>query len=327
MKQKGGLAFFSSLLLLFGLVWLVFNYQFVIDKIVVSQFRPTPQMSEVINDIQLTEHGRFMTLAAQPVLSDRETFNKHCEKKAEQTVVLGCYIGPQRMYIYNVTDDRLSGIREVTTAHEMLHVAYDRLSYAEKKRVNQLVEEALPQVQKTEPDLADRLKIYEKTEPGERSNELHSILGTEAVTLPSQLEEYYSRYFTSRSSIVALAESYDKVFENIKQQQDSLLSSLNVLSKQIDTLTSEYESQVENLNQDVDEFNKRADQEGYFSSESEFYAARSELVSRRNTLEAKRKEINAKIDEYDKLRAQLDAINVQVKELNSKIDSSSVPSL
>ena len=37
-----------------------------------------------------------------------------------KTAVLGCYAN-REISIFNVTDQRLDGIREVTAAHEMLH--------------------------------------------------------------------------------------------------------------------------------------------------------------------------------------------------------------
>lgn len=306
-------------------VWLFFNYQHLIDQVVVSQFKPTSEVIQIADDIHFTDKGEFLYMAAQPELNDRETFNKHCDKKAEQTVVLGCYLGPQHLYIYNVTDPRLGGVRQVTAAHEMLHVAYDRLSYPEKNKVNKMIEAALPSVQKAEPELAERLKLYDKTEPGERNNELHSILGTEAAVLPDDLEKYYSQYFTNRSIITTFAAQYDKVFEDVKNQQNQLVSELDTLATEINTLTDEYNTGTASLNNDIEEFNRKAD--GEFESQSEFNAARNELIIRRNFLEAKRESINNKVDEYEAKRAKLEDLNIQVKDLNSKIDSSSVPSL
>lgn len=313
------------MLLALGFVWLFFNYQHVIDQVVVSQFKPSGEVSKVADEVQFTEKGKFLYLAAQPQLSDRDEFNKNCEKKAEQTVVLGCYLGPQHLYIYNITDPRLSGVRQVTAAHETLHVAYDRLSYVEKKNVNKIIKAALPGVQKAEPDLAARLEIYDKIEPGERDNELHSILGTEAVTLPADLEKYYSQYFTNRSAITTYAAQYDKVFEDVKNQQNQLVAELDNLASEINTLTEEYNAETARLNRDIGEFNERANTD--FDSQSAFNEARGELLTRRNMLEIKQETINNKIDEHEAKRMKLQDLNIQVKDLNSKIDSSSVPSL
>ena len=50
--------------------------------------------------------------------------------------MLGCYILNKGIYVYDITDDRLAGVRQVTTAHEMLHAAYDRLSVKERAQVD-----------------------------------------------------------------------------------------------------------------------------------------------------------------------------------------------
>lgn len=318
---------FSLSSVAFGLVWLIFNYQHVVDQVVVANFQPSGQINQVVQEIKFTDRGRFMFLAAQPELSDRDTFNKYCEKKVEKTVVLGCYLGPQHIYIYNITDPRVAGVRQVTAAHEMLHVAYDRLSYSEKKRIDKLVQSALLTVEKAEPSLAERLKAYDQAEPGERNNELHSILGTESVTLPAELEKYYEQYFTSRSIITTYAAQYDKVFEDIKRQQKQLVVDLDNLANEINQLTQQYNSQIQQLNNDVETFNRRADSRDGFASQAQFDSARSELLARRDNLEAKSILIQKKVDEYETKRSQLNLTNSRLVELNSQIDSASLPSL
>lgn len=316
--------FLYTLVAAIAFVWLFFNYQNLIDQVVVSQFKPTQAVIQLADDIQFTDKGEFLFLAAQPQLNDRSSFNKHCEKKAEQTVVLGCYLGPQHLYIYNVDDPRLSGVRQVTAAHEMLHVAYDRLNYSERKHVDEMIEAALPEVQKADSDLAERLKIYDRTEPGERNNELHSILATESAVLPANLEDYYKQYFTNRSAITALAAQYDQVFDEVQNQQNQLVTELDNLASEINSLSEQYDSESTALSSDIDQFNDRVSS---FESEAEYKAARNILMERRDELEAKRLKMNSRIQEYETKRAQLEDLNVKVKELNSKVDSTSVPSL
>ncbi len=327
MQSKRFVSIASTIGIILAFVWVFFNYQHVIDTVVEANFKPSQGVSQIADEIQFTDKGRKLFMAAQPQLDDRSTFNKHCEKKSEQTVILGCYIGPQHIYIYNITDPRLSGVRQVTAAHEMLHVAYDRLSYAEKKKVNKLVQDAAVEVEKTESDLSARLKVYDKTEPGERNNELHSILGTEAAVLPAELEQYYKQYFNNRSVVTSLADQYDKIFDDVKNQQDQLVTQLDALADEINALTEDYNTGSEQLNKDIENFNQRANVENEFETEADFNTARSVLLAQREVLEAKRQSVNAKVDEYEAKRAELDAINVKVKDLNSKIDSSSVPNL
>lgn len=318
------------LYLLFFLVagiWLLFNRQPIVDQLVVWNFKPSLAVQQISDQVKFTPKGKHMFLAAQPQLDDRQDFNANCQKKIEKTIVLGCYFSPQRLYIYNVSDPQLAGIRQVTMAHEMLHVAYDRLDYAERQRVNRMIESALVTVGQTRPDLIERLKIYDKIEPNERINELHSILGTEVAVLPADLEQYYAQYFVNRSVITNFAAGYDKVFGDIKNQQDQLVAELNALSEEIDNLKAQYDANVASLNDAIESFNARANIDGSFETQSSFNDARDDLIYQRNVLEDQRIIINTKIDQYEGKRVILENLDVQVKDLNSKIDSSSVPSL
>ncbi len=50
----------------------------------------------------------------------------------KRNAILGCYNPSSRdIYIYNVTNSELDGVKEVTAAHEMLHAAWERLSESE----------------------------------------------------------------------------------------------------------------------------------------------------------------------------------------------------
>src|SRR5690606_11618218 len=133
----------------------------------------------------------------------------------DKSLVLGCY-SQQRIYIFDVQDERLNGVKEVTAAHEMLHAAYDRLSSGERERVDTLINEAFRSIENER--IRDAAQNYESDGHGTLNNELHSILGTEAADLPEELEEYYSRYFDDRSHIVSIAESYEAVFIEIQEQ-------------------------------------------------------------------------------------------------------------
>ncbi len=76
--------------------------------------------------------------------------------------ILGCYV-TQRIYIYDVKDAKLDGIREVTAAHEMLHAAYERMSSSEQTKVNALLEVEYEKL-RNDKDLAERMAFYARTE-------------------------------------------------------------------------------------------------------------------------------------------------------------------
>ncbi len=312
---------------LIATVWATFHYQAIVDEYIVRTQPLESSEAKLADEVKFSPHGRYLFTAVQPEIEEASDFNKHCNKKETGSVVLGCYVGPQNLYVYNVTDPRLAGVKQVTTAHEMLHAAYDRLSESERQRINRLIEAALPGAQATTPDLAERLKLYERTEPGERSNELHSILGTEVASLSPELETYYQQYFTDRSVVVAFALSYSKVFLDIKNNQEQLVRDLENLKTEIDQMSDGYNTAVESLNQAIEAFNSRASRPSGFSSQAEFETEKASLSVRRSQLEATRQTINDDIAVYNAKRTELQALNVQVEELNSKLDSSKLPSL
>ena len=319
--------FLLSLVLVGGAIFAFLNYQLIVDNVVASQYEQSAGVAKLVEEVQFSERGDFLFRATQAKLDDPNSFNRHCQKKDKQSIVLGCYLGPQQIYIYDVNDNRLNGVKQVTAAHEMLHAAYDRLTISDRKKINRQIEAALPSVLQSSTDLAERLKIYEKTEPGERYNELHSILGSEAEQLPYELENYYKQYFKDRRIITAFATAYGKVFNDLKKNQDALVAELGALNAEISALSQDYNSRLESLNGDIDSFNARASMRGGFDSEPEFNAVRNNLLAMRDQLETQRDLINQKISYYQEKQKELEALNVQVEDLNSKLDSTKLPAL
>jgi hypothetical protein len=157
----------------------------------------------------MTPGARRLFYVYRPVLEDKGSFNQHCSN-SEQTIVLGCYIEHQGIYLYNISDQRLNGVIEVTAAHEMLHGAYDRLSDKERQRIDGLTAGVAASL--TDERIKSTVENYRKKDPSVVPNELHSILATEVRNLPPDLEAYYGRYFTNRKAIVDLADQYKQAF-------------------------------------------------------------------------------------------------------------------
>jgi predicted nucleic acid-binding Zn-ribbon protein len=315
-----------SVLLFAFASWLFLNRQFVIDQVAVWQFQPSSEVTALRQRATMTDRGQFYFYASHPEVQDRTEFNKSCNSlKTQETVVLGCY-SARSIYLFNVNDPTLEGIKEVTAAHEMLHAAYDRLSPNERDRVNKLLDTAAKNV--NNPSLQDLLKEYDKTEPGERLNELHSILGTQVANLGSDLETYYKQYFTNRQAVVAMSQKYESVFNNLKTQQGQLASELEQLATALAAESNSYNQSITKLNTDIASFNARA-AAGNFSSQSQFNTQRNQLVAQQEQLRQTQNNLNAKIAQYNEKRAALEAINSQAEALNRSINSnlSPVPTL
>jgi hypothetical protein len=301
---------------------LLFNRQYIVDQISVWQYQPGADVTQLANNVSMNGNGRFLFYASHPSIDDARNFNQHCSRKEVSTAILGCYNG-QHIFIYNVADERLRGIREVTAAHEMLHAAYARLSNAEKSDLHTLLNAEYEKL-KNDHEFAERMAFYERTEPGERDNELHSIIGTEVASIGPELGAYYKKYFDDRGKIVILHQDYAKVFNDLQRRGQGIAAQLTAIAQNIEETSAAYNTAVKRLNQDIADFNNRASNEGFTSNE-ELQAAQAALVARAGALEQQRTVINNNITRYDQLRDELTAVAHESDALNKSIDSSLAP--
>jgi hypothetical protein len=148
----------------------------------------------------------------------------------------------------------------------MLHAAYAQLPSSEQTRINNLLETALSGIH--DADLLQLLKDYGITEPGQRDNELHSILGSEYPGLGPALEQYYSQYFSDgRSAVVAAARQFDQILAQEKSRINSLQNQLVQMNNQLKTdlkrrkisaynhLVPQFNALVEQYNQTIQSYN------------------------------------------------------------------------
>jgi hypothetical protein len=290
--------------------------QWISDRIVVASFEPSAEITALADGSSMNDTGRFYFFTGQPELNDSAQFNANCaDVLNEQSIVMGCYTG--RIFIFNVTDERIAGVRYVTSAHEMLHAAYDRLGILEKNRVDGLISQQLENT--TDQNILNLVKVYDELEPGHRLNELHSIFGTEVRDLNDELSEYYNRYFNDRIVVVSAAEQYEDVFRQMEKRANEQEARLVNLSQEIEVLSASYEADVKQLNSDIDRFNVHE-----FSSEAEFYAQRNTLVSRQAELGFRADSINTKINQYNQYIEELRAIGREIDKLHDHINSQSV---
>lgn len=236
----------TTLLLIAGVTWGFLNKQLLKDKYVVHTSEVQAAAAAIMPSLKLTPSGEFLYQASLPELQDAIRFNKSCGGvKKEQSIVLGCYT-LQRFYVYNVTDSRLSGAKQVTAAHELLHAAYERLSSTEKAALNKNLRNAAASIQ--DERFIDTMNAYKRTEPNQLENELHSILGTEIAVLPDVLERHYKKFFNDRSVIVGYAQEYASTFKQIEtkiQTFDAQLESLLTQKNQIENSLGEQKKTIE----------------------------------------------------------------------------------
>lgn len=283
------------------------------DTLRLRGYTPPAEIVQLATDSSLNDPARRLFYVYHPQLEAKTDFSGHCSL-SEKTIVLGCYVTGKGIYLYNVTDVRLDGIKQVTAAHETLHVAYDRLSGSERTRVGELINAAFATI--TDERIKNTVEEYRRN-GADVTNELHSILGTEVRTLPPELEQYYARYFMQRSKVVEYSEKYEQVFTERKQKLAQADQQLASLKQQIDA----GETNLNNLSKELQ--SERARLDGLLASKD--YAAYNAAVpgfnARVTAYNAQVGQVRRLIDQYNTLVAQRNAIATEESELIKAIDS------
>ena len=311
------IAFILSGLFIAAAGWIFFNRQYALDQLSVWSYTPSSAVQAIDQKVKLTSKGQFIFYATKPAVETQATFNKECPRQEAGSPILGCYTNDDHIYIYNLTNQKLAGIEEVTATHEMLHAVWYRTSAADKATLETELRAAYAKI--NDADIKQRMEYYQRTEPGEFANELHSILGTEVSSLGEPLESYYSKYF-DRSAVLALHAQYKAVYTALYNRADTLYSQMDSLASSIQTRSAAYESAVKQYISDVNSFNAKATSGG-FSSQSQFNTTRAELVARSSALDAERQSINTDIATYNNYYNEYQDIAKQIEVLNQSLDS------
>ncbi|WP_139824717.1 hypothetical protein [Agreia pratensis] len=318
----GVAALLSIALPVSGGVYYMANARLIADRQSVADYTPSDNISSLVERADLNDVGTFIFYTSHPELNTANEFNTACGIRPEQ-FLLGCYTG-ETIHLYNVTEERLDGLREVTAAHEMLHAAFDRLDKKSQDRLGVLLEKAYEE-HGDDPELADRMDAYAISQPGTRITELHSIVGTEFADLDPELETYYKRYFGDRSIVVGLHASYMKVFSDLEKQTTDLSNQILALADEIESDTNTFNADQTQLNADIDAFIAKNQAYGYSGDPAGFDADKAALIARDSELETRRTAINDKKTRLGDLQQQLRDLDADAQALNRSIDSTIVP--
>ena len=322
-KKLSQLCFMAaSLLLVVLVIFLIINKQYVIDQVRVWNYTPTEETKSLANGSGLNDYGIFLFYSGHPILESSSNFNNMCDRVEKITSVLGCYKN-HNIYLYDIKNEQLEGIREVTATHETLHVAYDRLSEIEKDRVDALLENEYTKLENNE-NFKYKMAFYARTEPGQRGNELHSVIGTEVGSISPELETHFLKYFYDRQKIVALNTKYISIFQDLENQTNALELELNTLGKDISDRSNEYDQKIKNLNKDIEQFNVKT-RSGMFTTPSQFNIEREMLVARVDDLDASKNSIYSDSKHYNELIEELNLISFKSQNLYNSIDSTLAP--
>ncbi len=288
------------------------------DWVKLRGYTPSSEIVQLTEHTTMVDSSRRLFYVNHPIVADKETFNTHCREN-EHSIVLGCYLpGQNGIFLLDVQDERLEGIKQVTAAHEFLHAAYERLSASERRRINALLQVTYENMK--DPRIIETIELYRKQDPSIVENEMHSIFGSEVRNLPRELEEYYGRYFSNRLEIVRYAEKYEQAFTDRRNKIRQYDEELSRLKQQIDAATEKLRAQNDELK------NMRNQMNSYRSSgRTEQY---NELVPVYNNRVG---EFNALIDsvsvdivKYNGIVQQRNEIASEEAELVEAIDSREV---
>ncbi len=316
-KKLFSLVFVIILLATGLLVYL--NYQILKDYFTGLSYAPSAEMTAVKEKLSLTDRADLIFKASFPVLEAKEEFNLDCDSHDSEISVLGCFTN-EKIYVYDIKSSELSGIIESTTAHELLHAIWFRLSGAEKAALTPLLESVYDE---NVESLKDTLENYEAED---RLDELYVRVGTQIPSLPEELEVHYQKYFENRASLVEFYENYIAPFNELKAKIDALEKELESLKTEIDSETAEYESRAEKFNSDVYNFNACANTVNCYT-EFAFYARRAELVAEEKNLNLMFENLDLKVSEYNTKVEEYNKNVLKSNNLQKVINSNSVPSL
>ena len=241
--MKKVLVWLITTVLLTSLILVVWQNRYnIYDYWRLRNYTPQSTISGLADETTMTSKARKLFYVYHPIIENSSAFNLNCSV-TEQAIVLGCTVINQGIYMYNVQDQDLNGVEQVTAAHEMLHVAYSRLNSSQQKYIDSLIMAEYNKLSPTNENLRNEYNNYVKTEGlNAVPNEMHSILGTEISDLSPALENYYKNYFTNRQIVATYASKYQNAFTQRQQQvkQDDL--QLNSLQQQINA----YEADIKN---------------------------------------------------------------------------------
>ncbi|MEX0668249.1 MAG: hypothetical protein WD061_00735 [Candidatus Saccharimonadales bacterium] len=240
-----------------------YNQQAIADWWFLRNYEPDPEIATLAEESYLDGHGQELFYLSDPKINSKSEFNINCPV-IEQAFVLGCY-HDKNIYVLEIDRDELHGVMQVTAAHEMLHAAYERLNASERQQITSQLEDFYTTIDNEK--LSGLLDRYEKSGGlAIRQNEMHSIIPTQIVDLPNELEEYFSQYFSDRQALVQLYEKYESVFIELNEEIAAMQTDLESYRAQLENLDTQIRNEranIDRLNAELAQREANGDLSGY----------------------------------------------------------------
>lgn len=302
-------------------VLVYFNAEALTDWWRLRNYQAPAAVSALAANDTMTAYARHVFYVNHPDLeSNAAQFRNDCNE-SEQTIVLGCYHSDQNgIFIYNVQDQRLAGVQQVTAAHEMLHAAYDRLNSKDKNNIDKMLMDYYNN-DLSDQRIKDTINDYRQTEPNDLVNEMHSIFGTEVADLPAPLEAYYAKYFTNRQVITGYASNYQAEFTNRENQIKADDAQLAALKNQIQSEESSLQSQSVQIDAD----RSKLDSERASGDTASYNAGVPAFNNEVEDYNAGVRRLRGDINEYNQLVDARNAIAQELTSLDQALDTRLTP--
>lgn len=295
----------------------LWQWQNIFDWTRLRDYTPPPAIASLAEADSMNDKARRIFYVNRPeMIADTANFRKNCSSN-EQTIVLGCYqSGQNGIYIFDVTDERLGGIEEVTAAHEMLHAAYDRLGSQDKDYVDGLIQDFYDNGLSDER-VKNTIDSYKKTEPNELLNEMHSIFGTEIASLPAPLENYYKRYFNNRAAVVAFSQRYESEFTSRAERAKQYETQINELQRKIEAEEANLKTQLAGIEAEQARLDSFRDSDQFEAYNGGVAGYNAQVQAYNNGIARYKRDV----DRYNSLIAQYNDIAGELRQLYGAIDT------
>ena len=309
-----------------GVVIGVMNRQAIQDTVAAIGYEPTEREQRLLDDLDLTRQGERIFRASHPTVDGSQYFTQQCAEvdHSEQGHVLGCY-SDRRIHLFDVTDERVSGVVEVTAAHELLHAAWSRLGEGDKLALAEQLRREFDRRAAEDPSLAERMSVYEHLSDTAFANELHSVFGTEVRDLPDWLEEHYAAWLEDRGALLDRFDAYHAVFTDLQSEATALSAEMESLRADIEQRKADYDADVEAFNADTNDLNARNKRKEFARDPEAFNLIRDELQVRQTGLQMRLDRLQADIDRYNEMRGRLVELSELSAELDQQLDSDLAP--
>ncbi len=279
------------------------DYSAISDQISSIGYEPSQEILKTMSELKLTDEGERILRATRPEYQPADTFNNSCPNSEQGTAILGCY-KDNRIFVFDVADDELDGVRQSTLAHELLHAFWARLSTSEKEEL----QADLDAVASADATVSEHMELY--TDTVSRYDELHSTIGTSVKpsAMTDKLRKHYERIFKDISIPSDYYAKYSEIFERDQKRLEEIKKEIDQKKLEAEALIAEYNKKNEQIGAEIADFNRRAS-DGSFTSLAEFDREREQLV-------AKNREIT---NMYQQIRDTYDDINKLVAEYNNNV--------